>query len=341
MASEKNQLIDNYFKNTDVDYPPFQKAAKYGTGFLILGFLLMYFQYIDVLQNVNILSTVFFLIGLFSFWRWIHPYFFLKDIFYKRPDDGDIDTWFLEDMHNIIVPRALEHLKINKKSLKDENIIIVPYPIYWDYPGIETSKIIRRIGSDGLYTYSIWAVQILVVTDIFISYYSCVYDWISDAISDEKTNEYFFDDISSVRNDTGTIDNNLLGSEDQKIGETKVFKLTNMSSDYLTVITEVSSLEVPETYTNNLEKLVQALRVLLRHRRYGEEIERIKKKEEKIEDIEQEEETDTEEKIDETKENDETKEEVFFHKQLREIYSEYSKELEEQKKKYREIRKTE
>ncbi len=325
MSSDKNRLIENYFKITEAEYPSFRKAAKYGTGLIILGSLLFYLQYIEVLRNINIISTVTVLLGVFSFWLWLRPFFTLRKIFYSRPADGDMDIWFLEDMHDIIVPRALDQLKINESSLREENIIIVPYPIYWAYPGVDTDRVSRKKGDDDSYTYTMWLVQILIVTDNFISYYSCVFDWLEDRISDERTNEYFFDDISSVRNDIDFIDYKFIDNDDQKIGNAKVFKLTNMSGDYLTIITDIPGLAVPETYTNNLERLVQALRVMLRHRRYGEEPEAkvTESEDENIEEVEF--------------EVKDSKDEVFFHQQLRKIYYDYSKNLEEQKKAYREI----
>lgn len=325
MAVDKTRMINNYFKIFEAQYPSFRKAAKYGSAFLILGFLFIYMQYISVFQNVEIISLVFIIIGLFSFWLWIRPFFFLKNMFYTRPSDGDIDFWFLEDIHNTVKERALEQLRINESSLKEENIIIVPYPIYWNLPNVPPEKIIRRLGDDEGYGYSVWKVQILIVTEKFISFYSCVYNWIDNQILDERTNEYFFEDISSVRNDYETITEKYLDNEEHEIGMSKVFKLTNMSGDTHTVITEIPSLEAPEACSNNLEKLVQGLRVMLRNRRYGEEIEIPKPKEE----------TPIEVDLDnEVKKSDE----VFFHQQLREIYNDYSKEMDDKRKEKHEAR---
>ena len=330
MSVDKNKLIKNYFNIYEAEYPSFRKAAKYGTGFLILGSLMFYMQNIEVLRDVNIIALVFILIGIMSFWLWIRPYFFLKNIFYTRPADGDMDTWFLEDLHNIVKPKALEQLRINESSLKDENIIIIPYPIYYKQASVPDGNIYRRAGDDGLYTYSVWAVQILIVTENFISYYSCTYDWINDAVSNERTNEYFFEDISSVRNDIEFIDNNFINDENKKIGDAKVFKLTNMSGDYLTIITEIPSMQTPSSYINNMELLVQALRVMLRNRRFGEEIEPAKASEEVEFEVE------NSNGFKPPLQSSNSKEDIhYFHQQLRRIYDDYSKDLEIQKKEYR------
>ncbi len=317
------KLIGNYFHVYEAQYPSFRKAAKYGTGFIVLGLFLLYMQYIQVFKNMQLISVIFILIGVFSFWLWVRPFFFLKKIFYTRPADGDMDVWFHDDMHDIIKPRALELLRINPSSLKDENIIVVPYPVFWKVPGLEHVDMQRRAGDDNSFVYSVWGVQILVVTDNFISYYSCYYDWITDNIYNEKTNEYFFDDISSVRNDDIILDYGLYDNEEHKIGLAHVFKLTNMSSDSLTVITDIPGLNIPAGYANNLERLVQALRIMLRNRRYGETVEII---EEKGEETAQEVEFD----VDDKTSSDDA---VLFHQELRLIHEEYSREMDEMRKK--------
>lgn len=317
MSQEKNKFISNYFKVFEAEYPSFRKAAKYGTGFIILGIFLFYMQFILVFQDVDLIATIFIVIGIFSFWLWVRPYFFLKKMFYTRPADGDMDIWFLEDMHEVVKPKALEHLRINPTSLKEENIIIIPYPVYWAYPGVDPETIIRREGEDEKFTYSTWCVQILIMTDNYISYFSCIYDWINNNIFDIRTNEYFFDDISSVRNDIEFLDYKLIDNEEVKVGNAKVFKITNMSSDSLTLITDIPSLKVPSSYTNNLDRLVQALRIMLRNRRYGEEIEVIKDSENSDVEFEVSSTTESDNKDNNNENND------YFHQQLRHIYKDY------------------
>ena len=112
--------------------------------------------------------------------------------------------------------------------------------------------------------------------------------------------------------------------EEKKTGiSAKVFKLTNMSGDSLTLITEVPMLNVPDTYVNNLEKLVKAMRVLLRNRRYGETIQEKAPIEDELGPADK-------ETAKEMKRSGDTGA-VYFHQQLREIYEDYSAELEEQK----------
>ena len=50
-----------------------------------------------------------------------------------------------------------------------------------------------------------------------------------------------------------------------------VFKVTNMSTDSLKVITNIAGMGHSPNLVVNLEKAVQALRIILRKRRYDEE----------------------------------------------------------------------
>ncbi len=313
MSTEKRRLIRTYFEIGEPDFPSLRKLAKYGTAFFVIGILLLYFEQINLIGNFKIISVILILSGLFSIWILVQPFVKNNFVFKNRAEDGDMDVWFLEDMHEIVKPRALEQLSINPSSLKEENIIIVPYPIYWNYPGINKEEIYRKKGEDGSFIYSVWQVQILVVTENFISYYSCAYNWPETKRYDERTNEYFFDDISSVSNDIVLFDYKFIDNEEIDIANGKVFKLANLSGDKLTIITDIPSLNVPAGYSNNLERLVQAIRKLLRNRRFGEEIEVP---------INMSEEDGVEFEID-TKSAASDK--LFFHQQLRELYKDYNK----------------
>jgi len=115
----------------------------------------------------------------------------------------------------------------------------------------------------------------------------------------------------------------LLTKDPKKAGTCKVFKLRNMSGDELKIITDVPSLEAPSAYVNSLERLVQALRILLRHRRKGIEIEVNKPQNSEPEVVH--------EPVVNTAPIQED-DAVMFHRELRQLYEEYSKEMDELRK---------
>jgi hypothetical protein len=82
-------------------------------------------------------------------------------------------------------------------------------------------------------------------------------------------------DITSVKNDFELISRKLIGEEEAKPLNALVFKLTNMSSDNLTVITKIPELNYPPKLEVSLERAIQALRIILRKRRFDEDQEPI------------------------------------------------------------------
>ncbi|NPA44665.1 MAG: hypothetical protein GXO49_03945 [Chlorobi bacterium] len=312
MTYTKRDLIKKYFENKEVEIQKPNDFSKYGILLLLIGILLLYLQQIGLFNNITILSYILIFMGILSLGIFLKPFIFSTPTTPKNIEDGDMDTWFFEDIDEIIKPKALEQLSLNQNLLNDENIIIVPHPIFWKNDENSFQNIIRKQGSDGTYIYSIWQIQILIATEKFISYYSCVYDWLNNTISEEKTNEFFFEDIASVKNDVISLNYKFINNENLSIGKAKVFTLSNMSGDKLTVITDIPSLNVPFGYSNNLERLVKAIRILLRKKRLGENTDHI----EKIEDNEIE--FEVEMKL------EENSSETFFIEQLKELHTEYN-----------------
>jgi hypothetical protein len=317
----KRVLIKKYFQD-EIQEPQenvlfLEEYAKYGILLLFIGLFFLYIKNNINFNGIVILSVILIILGLTSFWIIIKPYIVNKELNIEDVEDGDIDIWFFEDINEVVVPKAIEVLGINKNNIKDENIIIVPHPIYWTNETSQYYNIKRKCGTDGTFVYSTWKIQILIATENFISYYSCIFDWLNLSVSEEITNEYFFDDIVSVKNDIIKLDYNFIDNNDISIGQTKVFTLSNMSGDKLTIISDIPSLNVPEGYSNNLERLVKAIRILLRNRRYGEDVELTEKY------LESDIEFEVEMKI----EGEDGGKKFFLH-QLKELYSEYNKEIE-------------
>jgi hypothetical protein len=123
--------------------------------------------------------------------------------------------------------------------------------------------------SDGTYLYTAWRVQILVLTKHYISLFKCGYDWLSNAISGISTNEFYFQDISSIRDDIREIEYSFIDNAEKKVGAGRVFCVTNFSGEYLTVINEIPSLAGPKNLSVNLEYIVSLLRMILRNRRFN------------------------------------------------------------------------
>ncbi len=265
-SPERVNLMKKYFSVYKAEYPSFGRLLQIGVGLVVFGIAIIYF-----FNNTILAGLIAVLIGSGLFTLWIRPYFRDKKLFSERPMVSQMYNWLIADLNTRIKERAIEVLKLNMSNLRPENFLIVSYPLYWPEPGVDERSIIRRETEDGTILYNVWKVQVIALTKNYISFFNCTYDWISDVLFNERTNEFFYDDISSVKNDVEPISRKLIGDEEERKLTTFVFKVTNMSSDTLSVITKIPELNYSPNLTVSIEKAVQALRIMLRKRRYDEE----------------------------------------------------------------------
>jgi hypothetical protein len=277
---ERTSAIKKYFTAFPPKLPSFSSVFKIGIVLFIIGaVIIFYFKNTAVTGILLIASSS----GILFFW--LKPYLRERKNFLERPSTTDMYQWLINDLHEKIKERASNVLKLNISSLKPENFMIVHYPIFWDEPGIKPDNILRRATGEtkqisntdfeNIYLYNAIKVQVIALTKNYISYYSCNYDWISDAIAAESTNEFFYVDITSVKNDFEPINRKLKGEAEPRTLNALVFKVTNMSSDSLTVITKIPQLNYSPKLEVSLEKAIQALRIILRKRRFDEDQEPI------------------------------------------------------------------
>ena len=265
---QRRLLINNYFKAGKIELPSFTKGRiilVYAGVFL--GIVLMF--YLRKAVPTVIFCSACFVFAFWHFYKFITPYFQVKRMLSQRPEDKQIVSWLIKDLKNTVKPRSITTLGLNMSDVRPENFIIIPVPIYWEAPGINKDSIMRSALEDGTYIYTAWRVQILVLTKHYISLFKCSYNWLEDSISTISTNEFYFQDISSIRDDIREIEYNFIDNPEQKIGAGRVFCVTNFSGEYLTVINEIPSLGCPKSILVNLEYIVSLLRMILRNRRFN------------------------------------------------------------------------
>jgi hypothetical protein len=267
---ERTAAIRKYFTAFPAEFPSFSFILKTSLFFFLLGALVLFFFQNTIFAGIVL---IFFAIGLL--WLWIKPYIRDKKLFQERPPLEDMYKWLINDLHTRIKERATEVLRLNINTLIPENFMIVHYPIYWEEPGIKPEDILKRATEEENILYSIIRVQVIALTKNYISFFGCNYDWLNDLIIGEHTNEFFYVDITSVKNDFELISRKLIGEEEAKPLNALVFKLTNMSSDNLTVITKIPELNYSPKLEVSLERAIQALRIILRKRRFDEDQEPI------------------------------------------------------------------
>jgi hypothetical protein len=267
---ERVDLMKKYFTIYGAEYPSFSNIIRISLGLVLAGTFIMY-----TFKNTLLVGLILILFGLSLFAIWIRPYFRDVKLYKERPLIQHMHNWLLGDLNKKIKERAIETLRLNMKDLRAENFLIIPYPVYWAEPGVSPDVIKRRETEEGHFIYSVWKVQVVALTKNYISFYNCIYDWMNDLILSERTNEFFYDDISSVKNDVKSIEKRFVDQDEEDTENNKlttfVFEVTNMSSDTLSVITKIPELKYSPELEVNLEKAVQALRITLRKRRYDED----------------------------------------------------------------------
>jgi hypothetical protein len=108
-----------------------------------------------------------------------------------------------------------------------------------------------------------------VLTKHYISLFKCNYNWLNNSVSSISTNEFYFQDITSIRNDMREIEYKFFDNPEQPIGGGKVFCVTNFSGEYLTVVNDIPSLKITKALAVDLEYIVSLLRMVIRNRRFG------------------------------------------------------------------------
>ncbi len=275
-TENRTQTIKAYFTVFAPEYPPMHSWwLKFAVMSILFGLFIMYF-----FNNTTTAGIGFIITGWILFAVWVKPYFRGRKVYSLRPSEEDMIKWLINDLNTEIKKTAIKKLRLNMSALESKNFLLVPYPVYWEVPGIEKENILKRATESENILYSVWNVQIIALTINYISFYTCTYDWANNIIMHERTNEFFYDDISSVKNDVELIehylaDKNYTDEEGNQLLPDKltanVFVVKNMSTDTLKVITNILEMKIPPQLVVDLEKAVLALRIILRKRRYDED----------------------------------------------------------------------
>lgn len=264
----KRAAMRNYFFVKPVNYPSYWADSIKFT-YLFVGIGLICLIYFRTTYFTFMVSFTLFAAGFFTYRLWINPYKKAKLKYDSRPTAEQMEQWLAEDLKNVVKPKAVSVLSLDESKLQPENFIIVPYPIFWQGSGVADGNMLRFGVTNGKLIYTVWRVQVLALTQHYISLFSCTFDWFNNTVSSPSTNEFFYDDISSIKNDMEPLPYKFLG-EDKSIGDARIFRMTNISGETLSVITEIPSLAAPALVSMNLDKVIQILRIMLRNRRYGE-----------------------------------------------------------------------
>ena len=211
---------------------------------------------------------------------WLRPRWIKKKKYNSRVSSDTLNNWLLETLKTKILNRAIEYLELETLEHTSEQFIVIPYPVFHSTKKIKDESIMRiksltslknkKASEEFCYNYSVWNIQILVLSQNYLSYYFCSYNWLKDEILNEKTNEYYYQDIALVKTEYEQV-SFLTKWDENPITEARITKLMHSSGDVLSLITELPELHQPIKTIVDIEKIEKVLRMLIRHSKAKDE----------------------------------------------------------------------
>jgi len=180
------------------------------------------------------------------------------------PDDNDMMAWFSEDLNDIVKARAFNRFELDTQKLEAERYLILPVPYVWKEPGVSLST-----QQKGRFHTAYW-VTVLFLTKKYVSVYTCVFDWSGGRIAHEETNEFFYNDVASIRTGNIELDRKLQSNEEQTIGSVYALRIVNVSGHTMDVFSQIPMAQAPVIV--DMDQVVSRLRKMLRNRRVEEDL---------------------------------------------------------------------
>ena len=249
--SDKRNQIKEYFEAPKPSFPT--KALLIGIVVLIIG--------IAIGEAVTIIIGLLLGAGIIIFP--ILSYNKAKQRFEARPSDRQMDAWLIEDFQHIIDKDALDKLGLDKDELIKDSLVI-PGPVFWSVNGINTDEVVRRLGNDNYFRYSVWNVEVFLFTQNYLANYGCTYNWLRNTSVNEHTNEFFYKDVVSVK--TATESSAYTLKDGKRMEHSQTFQL-NLSGDQVTVVTNDENLKTSSEMISQVDKAVQSIRTMLREKK--------------------------------------------------------------------------
>lgn len=236
------------------------------TSFVFLFFAILFTFYFN---NLILIGVILYLIAIVLPIYPIFHYLSEKENHQERPDIAQIDDIFFDDLENSIRARSLSKLEIEFDSVDQDNVYIIPAPIYWKNETLSESSIYRVSGYDGIERYSAWEVMVLVLTEKYVSVYECTFDWLGGCqVSDERTSEFFYNDIIAIKTQTIERDRELI--DGSKISRVQVLKLLTLSGDSIELEINRNMLSAHPDIGPMTDRAIGGIRKMLRDKKYQE-----------------------------------------------------------------------
>lgn len=192
-------------------------------------------------------------------------YFKAKAKFASRPSSSQMSLWLSEDFEALKMS-SVGNCGLDESELISESIPLLG-PIYWKINGLNNHETSMRRWDGTGYLYAVWDLVVIHFTEKCISVYRCPYNWLRNVTVNELTEEYYYQDITTVKTASSSTAYSLF--DGKKLESSKTFKITVSSGDSLEVLIDDPQLKTTnsEALKSRGDKAVQTIRRMLRDKK--------------------------------------------------------------------------
>ncbi|MCB1032219.1 MAG: hypothetical protein KDD47_00100 [Acidobacteria bacterium] len=276
VISPKEQLLRRYFRKIPVrpTYTYSIRLSRFGGGLSLAGLLLL----LTSMQTARggFLGLILLVAGgvlLFhSVRRWLgEKYTFEKALSasFPQPPDQEVDRWFGEALGRLR-NYSLERLDLTDEEVEGiEEIPPIIGPILWAVGGVPWEDLVSKTGQDGMARYGVYQISYLWLSEESLGIFRCDYNFVRDAVLNEETHEYYYQDIVAVS--TREESSALTLASGQSLTSVQEFYISVSNDRYFTMTIGSEQLKqltgAERVLDNGTEQVVRALRAKLKEKK--------------------------------------------------------------------------
>lgn len=203
-AASRENAAQRYFKPIPIAPNSNQSLRRIAVGAAVMAFgFLLWFTLPSWLGRWVIGGAFFCVGGVFAArFAWHHFYEMLgyqKEMaaIFPQPTDQAIDSWLDNGIERVRL-HSLERLGLTPDDCPSVSLPPIISPILWIKHGLDPCDVVWKRGKDTKPRFGVYEIGFLWMAEHHLGVFSCDYNLIRDAILNEETYEFFYQDIISV-----------------------------------------------------------------------------------------------------------------------------------------------
>ncbi len=277
--SEREKALIRYFRKPPPVHPTYRDARRYaylGGGLVVAGLIFGLAASSGcgrtVLGGSLLVAGVALAVhGMTMFLREKYAYEKALVDAFPQPTDNAVDQWLVDGLARLR-PHSLEELSLTAEECDRVEVPPIRNPVLRPQVGLVPEDVEWRVGADGKARFGIYEVSYLWLTEQKLAIFHCYYDMIRDITANERTYEFYYQDIVSVvtRETSGAV--TLRTGE--KLTLSREFRISVANDRYFSITFDVAELKqltgaeaIPssgaETATRAIRKMLQERKSIL------------------------------------------------------------------------------